>query len=280
MKKTLSLILALTLCICFCACGDRISEEETEPTTPIETVSAEALFSDTDNGAKAQLNVGKMTMIYGQVWRIDSSSCTIRLIKPINRAVYVEMPIEVLASLNIDQFVVISGLVSAYNPSHVALYTITATELSDIELMDEYICSGIDMLCGLYDSNGADYVHYYIGKTYDIDLLCDYVSSRGSEFKINDNAQLKNYLTGKWVYSQAYIGGPDEFTCEYKSDGTYVWNYQTQSYGTHKWYDQTQHGDWSVNEGVLESFRGKNKTVYVLCNDVFIQQGDLHVRIK
>ena len=279
MKKALSLLLALVVCLSLCACG-----EEAQPTEPIETVSINSMFSDTDNGAKAQLNVGKVTTVYGQVSAISSSACTVQLVYPKGASVSVEMPIEQLAEMEKNQFVAIEGMVASYNPSMSQKYTISATDVLALEEMDAYIRKTVTdvhayrVLIEYTGEANAAMTHSALMSSLDVNLIDNYVHARGDAFKLTDDAEFKQYLVGKWVYSISY-GGIKTESCEYNKDGTYLWKYQRQNSYTGKIYDEQQKGTWSVNKGDLTSFRGSDTYVYVLCDDVFLQMGQLHVRV-
>jgi len=278
MKKALSLILALVMCLSLCACGGNNETKE-----PIESVSSNELFNDTDNGAKAELNVGKGTTIYGKITNISSSSCAVALIYPKGSFVSLEMPIEQLAELNPNQFIAAEGIVTSYNSSNSQKYTITATSMLDLTEMDAYIKKTITDLHAFRvfiefsgDTN-AGMIHGSLHDVANISLINEYVHSRDDVFMLTDDAKLREYLIGSWVYSQSY-GGLKTESCEYKEDGTYLWKYQSQSY-TGKVYDKEQDGDWSVKNGDLTSFRGEDTYIYVLCDDVFLQMGQLHIRV-
>ena len=139
MKKKLSLVLTLVFCFSLCDCGGNTEEKASVDTTEatetaeqvVETISVNDLLSDTSNGAKAQLNVGKETTIYGRISSIGSDSCSVSLIQPKNTSVSVEMPIEQLAKLKVGQYVAIQGKVKSFGTR----YTIFATETADLTLM-------------------------------------------------------------------------------------------------------------------------------------------------
>lgn len=272
MKRALSLLLALVLCLSLCACGGKNQQNE-----PVETISIDSLLSDMDNGAKAQLNVGKATTIYGQISSVGSSSCTVQLIKPKGSSVFVEMPIEQLAELNKDQFIAVNGIIT----SCAIKYTITATETLDLELMDSYIreeitkTSAMRSLIEFSGDTNAGMFHSMFHDYYNVSILEDYVYSRGKEFLITDDTALKEYLIGNWVYYQNF-GGLDTLTLEYKNDGTSVWYYKNN-------FDSKvdQCDDWSVSNGVIDSIWQYPEKVYVLNDDVFlIRDYYLLIRIK
>ena len=275
MKKALSLLLALVLCLSLCAC----SIEDDKATEPVETISMKSLLSDTDNGAKAQLNVGKATTIYGQITTIDTSACKVKLFP--KGSVSVEMPIEELAELNPNQFIVLEGIVKSYNSSSSPNYTITATELLDLEVMDSYIKEEIALTVSQRESyafigdTNAGILLASLQEQYNINFLEDYVYSRGDAFLITDDNALKEYLIGNWVYYQNF-GGLETLTLEYKADDTSVWYYKNNYDST---VDQCQ--DWSVSYGAVDSIWSYPKDVYVLHEEVFlIYDFDLYVKVK
>ena len=270
MKKALSLILALVLSMSLCAC----SGDNNESKEPVETISIESLLNDTNNGAKAELNVGKGTTIYGKITNISSSDCTVALIYPKGSVVSLEMPIEQLAELKPNQFIAVDGIVASYNSK----YTITATTLLDLELMDSYIkekiattVSAREFIDFSGDTNAGMLLASFQSQ-YNIDILEDYVFSRGKAFMITDDTQLEDYLIGNWVYFQSF-NGLNTLTLEYKTDGTSVWHYGEIG-DKHE-----QHDDWSVKNGKVDSIWRSPENVYVLNEDVFLIH-DYYVYIK
>lgn len=279
MKRAISLIMTIFLFLGFCACSG-----EAQPTEPLETVSLNDLFSDTDNGAKAQLNVGKAVTVYGRISSISSTSCIVMLAYPARATVSVEMPIERLAELEKNQFIAVEGVVTSFNSSNVQKYTISATTMLDLEAMDAYIKKTVTdvhayrVLMEYSGEANAAMTHSVLQQSINFSLVDDYVRARGDAFKLMDDTELSQYLIGKWVYDTSY-GGIKTQSCEYKKDGTYLWKYQSQNSYTGKVYDKEQTGKWSVQKGDLTSFRGSDTYVYVLCDDVFLQMGQLHIRV-
>lgn len=284
MKRAISLFFAIMLCLSFCACGGTSKEPAEAPQAPVEKVSVNTLFSNSDNGAKAQLNVGKGTTVYGCVTSVGASACTVQLIYPKNASLCVEMPVEQLAELRNGQFIAVEGIVTAYNASAYGMYTISANKMLDLTVMDAYIRDTVDAICSsrfMAESTGiqnATGLHSVFCDSVSTTLLDKYVHQRGDTFLMKDKEQFKAYLLGEWVYSFSYDTMKPE-SCEYKADGTYLWKYQKESY-TGKVYAQEQTGEWTVSGGDLKSFRGQDTKVYVLCDDLFFQMGQVHIRVK
>ena len=136
MKKVLTIILLLCVCVGLFACSNEKAPQTTEP---IEIIGERPLLNDSDNGAKAQMNIGKGTTIHGVVTYIGASSCTMRLIVPKNTLVYIEMPIEQLAKLNKNTFTSIEGIVSAFNANGDGKYTIRGERILSYEEMDTWV---------------------------------------------------------------------------------------------------------------------------------------------
>ncbi len=268
MKKLIALIMALVMCLSLVACSGGQTEESTEPetTAPPETISMESLFASLDNGARAQLNVGKATVVYGKVISISSTYCSILAFfkdrfPNDSMMLQIEMTSEVLVGLYQGQFVAIPALISAYDDSND--FTLTATEIADIEMVDTYIRS-------LF--NNLDY-----SKIHEIAL--EYVESRGTEFMLTDDAELQQYLIGEWKQRN---GDGEEM--EFKANGEYLWKYSEKAVTgafAGNWVQRTQRGDWSVSEGKLDSFIGGTpQIVYVLSEDFFMCQDSLYERQK
>ena len=100
-KKGIALLLLACVLLGLCACGNdngNNNQSTQKDPIPVETIPLSDLFLDLDNGAKAQMNVGKATLVYGEVRNISSTSCTIDLFKPKDGCVSVEMSVEQLAS--------------------------------------------------------------------------------------------------------------------------------------------------------------------------------------
>lgn len=270
MKKTLSLLLVVVLCFSLCACGSKSADEATTVTTePLETIGERPLLVDSDNAAKAQLNVGKATTIHGVVTDIGVSACTIKMIYPQNATVYVEMPIEQLAELSKNLFVSIEGVVSSFNALGDNKYVITATQRLGSDEMDNWIKKTI---AGYYNFNGGgSSVYDGLLGDFDMSLINAYAKISGDVFKLTDDAQLKEYLIGEWVYGTS----PDFWFihkyCTYNENGRYITTYQN---------GPTDYGDWTVSDGTLKSITGYTMSVYVLCDGVFIHDDLLYVKTK
>lgn len=275
MKKVLALILLLCVCVGLFACSNEKTSQATAPTEPIETIDERPLLIDSDNGAKAQMNVGKGTTVHGVVTNIGTSYCTIRLIVPKNASVYVEMPMEQLAKLNNNTFVSIEGVVSAFNANGNGKYTIRGEKILGIEEMDtwvkDHITKNYNVYC-LFDS--SNYAYYAVFHEYDIELLYAYAKLGGDLYRINNNTKLKEYLTGEWHNS---LDASPLTSCEFGESGHF-------SLGGAKM--GRIGGEWSVEDGrlyvetshsYLQDFSGP---VYVLSNDIFIYEGILFARKK
>lgn len=261
MKKALPVIIAavaviavIVLCIVLFAGGEKENEK-----VPTETTSMEALLSDMENEAKAQLNVGKGVAIYGQIRKVYSNYCVVELIVPndgYTETFNIAMETEQLAKLNSKQFIAVQGVVSRSDSSG---YTITATKMLDLELMDSYIKE---------KTKKYSFSRAQIYKKLHISLIAEYLSSRGDIFMLRDNDALTEYLIGTWTVSN--YGE----TCEFRADGKYVWNFISSS---GRWKEQIS--TWSVNNGDMSAFRAHGNTnVYILCDNVFIQMGDVNIR--
>lgn len=262
MRRTLSLFLAIILCLVMCACGKKPEDQE-----QLETVSVTTLFENLDNGARAQLNVGKGTTIYGKINIIASSCCSVQLIKPAGGFVMVEMPIEELAQLKPDEFIAIYGEVISYNFSNWGKYTIKALEKLDFAAMDAYIRSEFETDL----SKSANLIE----ENYRIDVLADYLEFRGAEFELQTDAELGSYLIGKW----SRIPGDYKETIEFKSDKTYTWHFRYEDYGG-KEYERDQNGDWSISdvELVCEIAGYSGEPVFVLTENAFVWSDRVHIR--
>jgi hypothetical protein len=282
MKKVVAVILTLCVLLSLCACSaNQNAAETTEPTEPIETINERPLLNDSDNAARAQMNVGKGTIIHGIITDIGTSFCSVRLIFPKNALVYVEMPIEQLAELNANTFISIEGVVSAFDANGNGKYTIRAKQILDAEEMDAWIKQKIT---AFYNYNGASSSTYssILGE-FDLELLSVYAEISGDMFRINDDAKLSEYLVGEWIYGIHPNYWFDSQYCNFRESGTYVTTYRN---------GPTKYRDWSVDNGCLTTPKETNYggmyvgevehsyPVYVFGDDIFIYDSTLYIRDK
>ena len=270
MKRILAVVMILCVLMSLCACGSKSADETTTATTePLETISERPLLLDSDNAAKAQLNVGKATTIHGVITDIGVSACTIKMIYPKNATVYVEMPIEQLAELSKSLFISVEGVVSSFNALGDNKYVITATQKLGSDEMDNWIKKTIS---GYYNYNGGGSTVYNgLLNDFDVSLIYAYAEISGDVFKLTDDAQLKEYLIGEWVNGTSPNFWFINKYCTYNENGRYVTTYQN---------GPTEYGDWTVSNGRLTSISGYAMSVYVLCDGVFIHDDLLYVKTK
>lgn len=273
MKRILAFILLLCVCIGLFACAsEKTTEttEPTEPTEPIETIYERTLLNDSDNGARAQMNVGKGTTIHGIVIDIGVSSCMIQLISPKDTSVYVEMPMEQLAKLNENTFISIEGIVSAFDANGDEKYTINAEKILDIEEMNFWVKDEItvfyNMNCLFSESSDVPYIATL--DEFDIDLLYAYAELSGDTYRINDDTKLKEYLIGKW--HSDFDWNKLHTNCRFGENGYY---YLSGAYG------QSEDGEWNVEKGKLHT-EDHYGPVYVLSDDIFLYENKLYTRQK
>lgn len=276
MKRILALFLLLCVCIGLCACANEESPETTEPTVPIETIDERPLLNDSENGAKAQMNVGKGTTIHGVVTNIGTSSCIIRLIVPKYTSVYVEMPLDQLAKLSNNTFISIEGVVSAFNANGDGKYTIRGERILSYEEMDTWVKDHItkyyNFNCLFDKSNYA-----FIGALdeFDIGLLYTYAELSGDLYRINDNTKLKEYLVGDWHCGTDIKNVLSD--CEFRDAGGYYLDWGQGSSGSGKWTVENGRLDMDTQSIYIEDISGP---VYVLSDDIFILEGILFARKK
>jgi len=275
MKKTITILLAICLCIAMCACTSEKSPdttEHTESTAPIETIDERPLLNDTDNGARAQMNIGKGTTIHGVVTEIGTTSCMIRLILPKHTSVYVEMPVEQLAKLNNNTFISIEGIVSDFNANGDGKYTIRGEKILSIEEMDTWVKARIANQYNFNCEIGGDSLTAFFGicDDYDIDLLYTYAKLSGDMYRINSDTELEEYLIGNWHCD--YDKENPLMSCHFLEIGSFslLWS---------------QSGYWSVEDGELHMRTPSSKEVlsgpvYVFSNDIFICDGILFAKDK
>ena len=266
MKRILAFIMLLCLCIGLCACADEKSTETTDPTEPIETIDERPLLKDSDNGARAQMNIGKGTTIHGVITDIGTSSCTIQLILPKNTFVHVEMPTEQLAELNKNTFIAIEGVVTSFNANGDKKYTIRAKNILDIEEMDTWVKKRItdqyNFNCVLELSR---YAYAGILDEFDIELLYVYAKLSGDLYRINDDDKLKEYLVGDW-----HSGIVDNHFVD-------CYLYESGRYSTYKVTTGYNSGEWEVRDGLFIA-DGDAEIVYVLSDNLFLYAGVLFAR--
>ena len=250
MKRVLSLILLLALCLGLCACSSKAQAE---------VISVDDLYADLTNAAKCTLNVGKQVTLLGQIQTIGTDHCSIVLISRPNTTVSVAMPVEILAELNVDQFIAVTGIVESYNGG--VGYTVSSTQTLDANAMDtifrEIIANKFDNGAMKRSNDFKSHLH----------ILYDYVSSRGDVYKMQDTKALKDYLCRTWDCGRFTYYNPNDmsssifeaFDITYNADGSVDYSI----YNT--WRD-----DWELNEdGDLQSFFS-SKTVYVLSDYAFV----------
>jgi len=294
MKRTLSLILALVMCLGLYACGNngttKITEtnefQTTEPPKKIETVSMKSLINDLGNGARAQLNVGKSTTVIGKVAEVTSEFCAVQFFDSPRYIFKVILPLEVLAELYSGKFVAITAIVDSVDTGERDIlintsenlgkvkgnntYFLKGDAISDSELISTYISDKI----ALINNNYTDAESYYnrITNCLDLDLLKSYLyGSDGKSFCTLKDDELKNYLTGEWLYDTGFYSNTYDFkNIELKDDGTYMWQQHIAA--------TPKELNWSVDETKLVGYR--DGSVYILSEDAFICSGYLYVRVK
>lgn len=276
MKRILALFLLLCVCIGLCACANEESPETTEPTVPIETIDERPLLNDSDNGAKAQMNVGKGTTIHGVVTYIGTSSCTIQLIVPKNTLVYVEMPMDQLAKLSKNTFISIEGIVSAFNANGDGKYTIRGEKILSYEEMDTWVKERITQQYNfncLFDK--SNYAFIGVLDEFDIGLLYTYAELSGDMFRIRDDTKMKEYLVGDWHCGTNIKNVLSD--CKFGNTGGYYLDWGQGSSGSGKWTVKNGRLDMDTTSIYIEDISGP---VYVLSDDIFILEGILFARKK
>lgn len=264
MRKALSLVLAFLLSVLMCACEEKTETDNTPTDALIETISEDALFLDTTNGAKCSLNVGKQVTVLGQVTTITSETCRIRLVCYPTHSVLIQMPVEKLAELYTGQFIAVVGVVESYSESGILGYTLSAKETMDTASMDAVFRERTSFK---YDNER----HTWAGAfEQSIEILSEYMNAHTDLYVMDNNEELKEYLCGVWECGYYKIKGRDSFTwftITYNKDGSAEYSKQN-----------SYRGDWEVSDdGMLQSFFG-SKTVCVLFDDVFICDDYIFVR--
>ncbi len=266
--RLLSLLCALLL---LTSCGTKVEDKKSD--VVVETIEFSQLMEDLENGAKAELNVGKATAVCGRIDYIESDYCRISLIYPLGKIADVILPIEVLAELKKEQFIFVSATVenvgchNATGSSYT--YTFKADKLEDLSLMDEYIKESIS-------STYYPLMTEELDEIFSVKLLASYAESRGDVFLIKDDTELKNYLIGKWEYDTSRYESNDDV--EFREDGKYHWEYL--GYTVLGWHDDEQTSDWTVSNGFLDSFIGYDpQKVFALTSSVFIIQDAFFTKV-
>lgn len=276
MKRILAFPLMLCVCFTLFACTSEKAIETTAPTEPIETIDERPLINDSENGAKAQMNVGKGTTLHGVVTSIGDSYCTFRLILPKHTLVYVEMPLEELAKLEKNTFISIEGIVSSFNAKGDGRYTIRGEKILPIEEMDTWVG---ERITDHYNVNclfsASQYAFIGLLDEFDIELLSAYAELSGDMFRIRDDAKLKEYLIGEWhcgtdiSHVLAY--------CEFYDSGRYYQTWRQGSSGSGQWTVKNGKIDMDTHDLSLDDMSGP---IYVISEDIFILEGVLFTRKK
>ena len=289
MKKALSFILALMLCLSLCACGgdkgegnadesttsDQVVTETPEP--EIEMVLFDDLITDLENEAKAQLNVGKGANILAQVDTIKSDYCSVTLFHKDSHRAKILLPTEVLAEMKVDQVIAVTAIIDSIESS---IYVFKADRLGDLSLMETYIN---DKIALIDESETGSTLYSAIKNRFGMSMLYDYLEQSGNSFCKLSDAELKEYLYGKWFYNYAREWNLDDETIELYEDGTQLWKYNYQTSGLKNWVGREQEGTWSVigNDFHLShNGTGRSKNVYILSENAFIWSDRLYTREK
>jgi len=283
MKRTLSLVLALIMCLGLCACGgsktnnekvEGASASETEP--PIETISFDDLIADTENTAKQQLNVGKKADIFGQVKTIKSDYCMVQLFHKESHHAKIMLPTEVLAEMEIDQIIAVTAIVDSIQYSN---YVFKADELADLSLIETYINNKISTIDEKTLDSGGSLLYSNIKNLFEMSLVYAYLEQSGKSYCTLANAELKEYLNGKWFYNYAAEWDLDDETIEFNNDGTLIWKFNRQILDS--WVNKEQEETWSIyGESLNISFHYHINRVYILTDNAFIWSEKLYSREK
>ena len=312
MRKVVSLVLALIMCLGLCACGGeddnktQVNDKDTE--AQVETITISELIEDRDNGARAQLNVGKKTTVFGEVINITRDYCVVKLFVSSRCSIFkVILPIEILANLESKQVVLIDAIVDAVdNENGETLvrnedgeisntYILKADDIADESQMEDYIRDKIELIDKEYadetvDKDYFDYSEYFEKFTdyFNVSHLSSAVEYSGG-FDIYEDDELREYLLGTWVeISSSDLGQGNrrvvEFWYWFGEDGTcretkevYYTGYPNEN--NDRRIEYRENGEWSIDETKVKAlgFSGK---VHVLTENAFVCGGDLYVRVE
>lgn len=289
MKKALSFILALMMCLSLCACGgDKANESADEnatsnqvvteaPKPKIEMVLFDDLIADLENEAKAQLNVGKGANIFAQVDTIKSDYCSVTLFHKDSHRAKILLPTEVLAEMKVDQVIAVTAIIDSIESS---IYVFKADGLADLSLLEVYIK---DKIASIDESETGSTLYSEIKSMFGMQMVYDFFNQSGNSFCKLSDAELKEYLYGKWFYDYAMEWNLDNETIELYEDGTQLWKYNYQTSGLKNWVNREQKGTWSVSGNdfhLSHDWTGGKKNVYILSENAFIWSDRLYTREK
>lgn len=272
MKKAISSILALAICLFLCACAAEkpLPSDSSTPlqSDPAEHISCDALFTDLENEARAQMRVGKETTVFGRITAVKVDHCVIELMKPKNQSIMVSLDTEALARFEIGSFTAITGIVAAFSPQSEYIWRIQGTRIEDRETMHSIFLEHLEKL-DLSNHPTYDGIH----GTYRFDFLVSYLAFAKNEFIITDNAALKTYLTGTWIvryYEDENLTRPKDYPVQLKDNGEFTVDF----FPIH-----AMDFKWSVANGKLDAlFAPDPEYVYVLSDNVCIHAEKILIR--
>lgn len=270
------MILALVLFLALGAFGNEKGDAAGGGQQNVETVSVEALYADTENGAKCQLNVGKQVTVIGQISKIYSRYYELDLLNPVGYQVNVYLPTEILAELSKDEFIAVTGSVTdTRNSGKYLKYDIKATKTESTEKMNslfrEFVAEKMD---------GGKITSAYSLRKYGhmIENYLSYITNNFSkEYIVLNDAELTEYLCGSWEcgYFRAYYYDSIDRS-EFEVVNIEIYDDGTLFPEGKSWIKR-----WSVSKGRLDSFMGTYpQYVYVLTDDIFLCDYHFFVRQK
>ena len=250
------------------ACANEKTENTEEIEMPLETVSLEQLVSDLENPAKAKLNDGKQTTVYGQIEQIHTDSFLVNTFVDISFGIEAET--KILAELERDHFVIADVVIDSeltcggtYQSRGLKIQALKDTETK--EKMDQYVRDLISKAIR------PDAAKYHLEKD-DIKqntneyLLFQYMYSRGDVFQKKTDQELEAFLVGGTWHTDTDVYGQVKFY----SNGTYDRHYWYEHpYFSDKWNRwRDSHSEWSVENGYIDAFWYNKPAVYILTNNL------------
>ncbi len=275
MKKTLSFIMAVLLCLGLCSCKKEENNTQTlENQENIETVSLNQLLADTENLARKQLNNGKKTTVYGCVSAITAKACTVVTFLNSELFFRIELPLEVLAKMEVGLFVVIDAILVEDQGSSASTYIAKATEFENHKsangqkILDQYIRDLISE--SLSDSPKYAEENTLKEKT-NADLIASYMYVRDTEFQLKSDEEIKNYLVGGvWTLDEGdavFFGN-----VEFYADQTYNWHLYFDADPISSYWKDSENS-WSVENGKIDAIWPYPIAIYVVDDNLFYAPG-------